>query len=64
MAPYLTVSTRERVQHDFSVSCGIPGHGLPGQEIRAELVRYQDGPFDWEFRGKCGFASRFTYASG
>jgi hypothetical protein len=61
--PYLTVKTRERVSHDFSVSCGIPGHQFPGHEIRAEIVRYHDGPFDWEFRGKCGFATDFTYTS-
>jgi len=30
----------------------------------SEIVRHQDGPFDWEFRGKCGFATVFNYASG
>jgi hypothetical protein len=64
VAPYLTVRTREPVQQQESVSCGIPGHQFAGQEIRAEVVRYQDGPYDWEFRGRCGFASRFSYASG
>jgi hypothetical protein len=61
--PYLTVKTREPVAQESTVSCGIPGHQFPGQEIRTEVVRYQDGPFDWEFRGKCGFATRFSYAS-
>jgi len=61
--PYLTVKTRERVPHDGPVSCGIPGHQFPGQEIRADVVRYHDGAFDWEFRGRCGFATRFSYAS-
>jgi hypothetical protein len=63
VAPYLTVKTREPVLHDSRVSCGIPGHQFAGQEIRAELVRYQDGPYDWEFRGRCGFASPFNYTS-
>jgi hypothetical protein len=63
VAPYLTVKTREPVLHDSRVSCGIPGHQFAGQEIRAELVRYQDGPYDWEFRGRCGFASPFNYRS-
>lgn len=63
MPPYLTVKTRERVPQDGPVSCGIPGHQFPGQEIRAEVMRYQDGAFDWEFRGRCGFATRFAYAS-
>jgi hypothetical protein len=63
VAPYLTVRTREAVPHDFTVSCGIPGHDHPGQEIRAEIFRYRDAPLDWELHGKCGFASDFAYAS-
>lgn len=61
--PYLTVRTREAVAHDFSVSCGIPGHDHPGQEIRAEIFRYQDAPYDWDVRGKCGFSTKFAYSS-
>jgi hypothetical protein len=61
--PYLTVRTKEAVPHDYSVSCGIPGHDHPGQEIRAEIFRYRDAQFDWEFRGKCGFATEFAYSS-
>jgi hypothetical protein len=61
--PYLTVRTKEAVPHDFTVSCGIPGHGFLGQEIRAEILRIQDDPFDFDFRGKCGFAAEFKYAS-
>ncbi len=63
IAPYLHVKTREIVPHEHTVSCGIPGHDHPGQEIRAEIVRYQDAPYDWDFRGKCGFATEFTYSS-
>ncbi len=63
VAPYLTVQTREAVAHDFTVTCGIPGHNHPGQEIRAETFRYQDAPFDWDVRGKCGFAADFAYSS-
>ena len=61
--PYLTVRTREEVAHDFTVSCGIPGHDHPGREIRAETFRYQDGPYDWDVRGKCGFSTEFAYSS-
>lgn len=61
--PYLTVKTRDAVAHDFTVSCGIPGHDHPGQEIRAERFRYQDPPFDWDVRGRCGFSTDFEYAS-
>ena len=61
--PYLTVRTREAVPHDFTVTCGIPGHDHPGQEIRADVFRYKDAPFDWELRGKCGFSTDFAYSS-
>jgi len=63
IGPYLSVRTREAVPHDFTVSCGIPGHDHPGQEVRAESFRYQDAPFDWELRGKCGFSTDFAYSS-
>jgi hypothetical protein len=63
VAPFLSVRTREAVEHAFTVSCGIPGHDRPGQEIVAEVFRYQDAPYDWEFRGKCGFATEFAYTS-
>jgi hypothetical protein len=63
VAPYLTVRTREAVPHDFTVTCGIPGHDHPGQEIRAETFRYADAPFDWDFSGRCGFATDFAYSS-
>jgi hypothetical protein len=60
---YMTVRTRENVPHDFTVSCGIPGHDHPGQEIRAEIFQYKDPPFDFDLRGKCGFATDFAYSS-
>jgi hypothetical protein len=63
MPPYLTVRTREPAADPGAVSCGIPGHDHPGREIRAEIFRYSDPPFDWEFRGKCGFATDFAYTS-
>jgi hypothetical protein len=63
IAPYLTVRTRDAVPHDFTVSCGIPGHDHPGQEIRAEVFRYRDSPFDWEVGGRCGFSTDFAYSS-
>jgi hypothetical protein len=63
VAPFLTVRTQEAVAHEHTVSCGIPGHDRPGQEIRAEVFRFADGPYDWELRGKCGFATDFEYVS-
>jgi len=63
VAPFLTVRTREAVDHDFTVSCGIPGHDHPGHEIRAEVFRVQAPPYDWELHGRCGFFTDFAYSS-
>lgn len=65
VAPWLLVTTREKVEHDFTVSCGIPGHDHPGQEIIAEQFTYKDPitPYEFDFRGKCGFSTDFDYSS-
>jgi len=44
-----------------SVSCGIPGHDHPGQELTAQLLRVHDGALRWEVSGRCGFATDFDY---
>lgn len=63
VAPFLTVRTREAVPHDFPITCGIPGHDHPGQEIRAEVFRYAATPYSWELHGRCGFFTDFAYSS-
>jgi hypothetical protein len=45
------------------VSCGIPGHDRPGQEVVVDLQRIADGRLSWELEGRCGFASDFDYRS-
>jgi hypothetical protein len=59
----VSVRTDRPVESDAGVSCSIPGHGQPGQEVLAEYFRVKDGPFDWDFMGRCGFATRFSYKS-
>ncbi len=51
------------VLSDAPVTCGIPGHDQPGQEVVAEALVVDDAPFRWQYRGRCGFASDFDYAS-
>ena len=51
------------VPSDLPVSCGIPGHDHPGEELQTEVMRVEDGPLRWEVHGQCGFASDFDYAS-
>ena len=45
------------------VSCGIPGHDRPGEEVRTEVMRVSDRPLDWDVAGRCGFATTFDYSS-
>ena len=46
-----------------AVSCGIPGHDHPGEEVRTEMMRVDDPPLGWDVVGRCGFATDFDYAS-
>jgi hypothetical protein len=60
---FVSASTAEPVITDKLVSCGIPGHDRPGQEIIAEKFRVNDPPLCWEISGRCGFATDFAYSS-
>ncbi|MBI5283505.1 MAG: DUF1326 domain-containing protein [Chloroflexi bacterium] len=60
---YVTVHASEPVDAGGPVSCGIPGHDRPGQELRTSLQRVDETPLRWEVSGRCGFASDFAYTS-
>ena len=45
------------------MTCGIPGHDRPGQELVAAQVRVADDPLHWSFTGRCGFATNFEFRS-
>jgi hypothetical protein len=60
---YVTARTKGPAQSDGVVSCGIPGHDRPGQELVMEVFRVADPPLRWEVRGRCGFATSFAYNS-
>jgi hypothetical protein len=49
---------------DERVSCVIPGHHVPGQELYADRLAVKDEPFDWELAGNCAFVSTFSYSAG
>ncbi|HEV8603340.1 MAG TPA: DUF1326 domain-containing protein [Gaiellaceae bacterium] len=51
------------VPDDATVTCVIPGHDQPGEEVVAEELMVNDGPLRFEFRGNCGYAARFEYRS-
>lgn len=46
-----------------AVTCGIPGHDRPGQELVMEGLEVHAGMLDFSFTGNCGFASSYDYRS-
>ena len=48
---------------DETVTCVIPGHERPGEEMIAEELNVDDGPLQFEFKGVCGYACDFDYNS-
>jgi hypothetical protein len=60
---YLTAATAHAYESDQPVSCGIPGHDRPGQEIVADHFRVDDQALKWSLEGRCGFATDFAYRS-
>lgn len=57
------VLARAPFPSEASVSCGIPGHDRPGEELVHETLKVEDGPLSFEFHGRCGFAATFDYRS-
>jgi hypothetical protein len=60
---FVLVKATSIVPSELPVSCGIPGHGHPGDEVRADVLRVSDDPLQWRVYGRCGFATDFDYAS-
>ncbi len=60
---YLSAATAHACDSDQPVSCGIPGHDRPGQEIVADHFRVDDQALKWALEGRCGFATDFAYRS-
>jgi hypothetical protein len=61
VAHYISAKTAKPVLTEQLVSCGIPGHDRPGQEIIAKRFRVEDEKLRWEVSGRCGFAADFAY---
>jgi hypothetical protein len=59
----ITVLASAPFMSDASVSCGIPGHDRPGAELVHQTLKVEDGPLNFEFHGRCGFATTFDYRS-
>lgn len=61
VAGRLSANTAHPVLADVAISCGIPGHDHPGTEVVSETCRLVDPPLAWEWFGRCGFATTFSY---
>ncbi|HEV2033444.1 MAG TPA: DUF1326 domain-containing protein [Candidatus Dormibacteraeota bacterium] len=59
-----TVHVRARGVHPSAeaVTCGIPGHDRAGDELVQELMQVNTSRLQFEFHGRCGFATTFDYA--
>ena len=60
---WLEVRSTQIVPSELPVSCGIPGHDRPGNELIVDTFRVQDAPLDFDLRGRCGFEADFNYSS-
>jgi hypothetical protein len=58
----LRVRIRDRYDGDETVTCVIPGHDRPGEELVADELVVEDGPLSFAYRGTCGYGSTFAYA--
>jgi hypothetical protein len=59
----VSVRIRGPVAGDARVTCVIPGHEQPGEEVVAEELKVDEGPLRFEYRGNCGYAADFEYRS-
>jgi hypothetical protein len=61
---HVRVDAHQLVPCDELVTCGIPGHDRPGQELVADRLVVTDDPLSWEMSGRCGFTIDFDYRGG
>jgi hypothetical protein len=59
----LSVRISGPYEGDETVTCVIPGHDQPGEEVIAGELSVGDGPLRFEFNGVCGFQADFEYRS-
>jgi hypothetical protein len=60
----VTVRVGERVADQEPVTCVIPGHHRGGHEVYSDVIEVSDDePLTFEFEGRCGYWSTFSYSS-
>jgi hypothetical protein len=60
----VTMRVGDPVADQEPVTCVIPGHERSGVELRADLLRVEQGPLSFEVTGRCAYRSTFAYSSG
>jgi hypothetical protein len=59
----VTVRIASPVEEQSAVTCVIPGYHQAGQEVHSELIEVGDEGLSFEFQGRCGYESAFSYSS-
>jgi len=57
----VTVSIRDAWSGPETVTCVIPGHERPGEELVADDLRVDDDVLRFSYSGNCGYAAPFDY---
>jgi hypothetical protein len=58
----VSVRIRDRYQGAETVTCVVPGHDRPGEELVADELVVQDDALAFSYRGVCGYGSTFDYS--
>ena len=58
----VTVRIRDRHAEEAAVTCAIPGHDQPGEELVTAELALRHEALAFEHAETCGYASRFEYA--
>jgi hypothetical protein len=59
---HVSVRIRDRYGGPETVTCVIPGHDRPGEELVADELVVEDGLLAFSYRGVCGYGSTFDYS--
>jgi hypothetical protein len=58
----LSVQIRDRYHGGETVTCVIPGHERPGEELVADELVVEDDSLAFSYRGACGYGTTFDYS--
>jgi hypothetical protein len=59
----VTVRVRDPVADQEPVTCVVPGHHRPGEELVGDMLRVAAPPLEFELDSRCAYRSTFDYRS-